>query len=53
MTKNIGAEVKRNGEEWAKSSRPAKVERVFPRGRSQPDDHAPHGGYLQRKGGEK
>jgi hypothetical protein len=54
MAKSVRREVERNGESWAEKSRPAKVEREFPRGRGQADDHPIHGGFLQqRKGGEK
>jgi hypothetical protein len=49
MAKSIAREVKKNSEDWAKSSRPVKVERTFPAGRGQPPDQAPNGGYLQRK----
>jgi hypothetical protein len=54
MVKNIASEVKRNGESWRSKSGPVQkqIERVFPAGRSQPADQAPHGGYLQRRGGD-
>jgi hypothetical protein len=53
MAKNIGREVEKNGKSWAEKSRPAKVEREFPRGENQVEDHAGSGGFLQRRGGEK
>jgi hypothetical protein len=53
MAKSVGREVEKNSEDWAKSSRPAKVEREFPRGKGQVADHAGSGGYLQRRGEEK
>ena len=54
MAKNIASEVKRNGESWRSKSGPVQkqIERAFPAGKGQPDDHPVHGGYLQRRGGD-
>ncbi|HEV8029797.1 MAG TPA: hypothetical protein VGP42_02140 [Stellaceae bacterium] len=48
MAKSIGREVEKNNASWAEKSRPVKVERVFPAGKGQPDDHGVSGGYLER-----
>jgi hypothetical protein len=48
---SIEQEVKRNNEDWARSSgKPGgrEVERTFPRGEGQRQEPAPSGGYLER-----
>ncbi|HEV8032615.1 MAG TPA: hypothetical protein VGP42_16505 [Stellaceae bacterium] len=53
MAKSIAREVEKNGESWRSKSGPVKkqIEREFPRGQGQRDDHGVSGGYLQRKSG--